>query len=242
MNDVRDAIDRVGAPFDPREAGFDDLTRRQTRARTRRRILAGALALAVMGGGSLLLVRAFPSPSSPPRPELRVIASWAAGTVAQPTAGSARVKCPTPSGDSPPPVVLSSTSGAAGSSIEVTGTFWDAGLWMQLWWNAGEIGDKIPMPPWPPTGPDLQLDPAGPGPVLKLAAIGSASVTGECSFKTRFSVPDVQPGIYQVQWLFGGAGGPRSPRPASAYIISPSDHEATFAVVWSSVLSFRVTG
>jgi hypothetical protein len=241
MNDVRDAIDRVGAPFDPREAGFDDLTRRQTRARTHRRILAGALALAVMGGGSLLLVRAFPSSSSPPRPEVKVIASWAAGTVAMSTA-SAQVECPTPSGDSPPPVELSSTSGAAGSSVEVTGTFWNHGLWMQLWWNAGEIGDEIPMPPWPPTGPDLQFDPAGPGPVLRLAAIASPAVTGECSFKTKFTVPDVQPGTYQVQWLFGGAGEPRPPHRPSGVIISPTDHGATFALVWSSVFSFRVTG
>jgi hypothetical protein len=241
MNDLRDAVDRVGAQFDPGEAGFDELTRRRTRSRVRRRILAGALALTVMGGGSLLLVRVFPSSPWPPAPELKVIASWAVGTLAQPTPGSARVECPTPSGDSSPPVVLSSTSGAAGSSIELTGTFWDDGLWMQLWWNAGEIADKIPMPPWPPTGPDLQFDPAGPGPVRKLAAIAPASETGECSFETKLTVPDVQPGTYHVQWLFGGAGGPRSPH-ASSYVISPSDHHATFAMVWSSVLTFRVTG
>ena len=228
MNDVREAIERVGARFDPGEGGLEDLPRRRTRARRRRRVLAGALALAVMAGGSLLLVRAFPATSTAPHPKVQVIATWGAVSVATPAVATP-VECPTPSGDSPPPVVLSDASGVAGSSIQLTGSFWNDGLWMQLWWNAAEIGDSIPPPPWPPTGPDLSFDPAGPGPVVKLATIASPASTGECSFKAQFTVPDVQPGTYQLRWFFGGTNEPNPPSPAISY-------------VWSSVLSFEVTG
>src|SRR5205809_958406 len=115
MNDVRDAIERVGSRFDPGGGGIQDLTRRRTRARTRRRLLAGAVALAVTGGGAVLLVQAFSPSGARPRPKLEVIATWTAGAATTPIPGSAQVQCPTPSGDSPPPVVLSSASGAAGS-------------------------------------------------------------------------------------------------------------------------------
>src|ERR1041385_7801321 len=42
------------------------------------------------------------------------------------------------------------------------------------------------FPAWPPTGPDLQFGPAGPGPVTELASVPGPGPTGYCSFSTRF--------------------------------------------------------
>jgi hypothetical protein len=127
-------------------------------------------------------------------------------------------------------VVLSSTSGAAGSSVEVSGMFVTEELWMQLLWNAGEIDGEIAPPPWPPTGPDLPFAPAGPGPVVKLAAIAGPATTGECSFQTQFTVPDVEPGTYQVQWVYGTEAHATQPRGEGAFGL------------FASVLTFQVTG
>ncbi len=232
MNEVRAVIERVGERFDPPDGGFDDLSHRRNRARTRRRIAVGALALTVAAGGSLLAARAFPTSTPRPFSKIRVLATWPATSHPTPTAAAASAPtCPTPSGDSPPPVVLSSTSGTAGSSIEVTGVFPSEDLWMQLWWNAGEIAGDIAPPPWPPTGPDLQFAPAGPGPVAKLAAIPGPATTGECSFQTKFTVPEVEPGSYQVQWVFG----------AEAHGTELRDEGGLFGLL-ASVLTFQVTG
>jgi len=188
-----------------------------------------SLALSVAAGGSLVAVVAFPAAHPPAHQKVTVIRTWAAASTATPTAAKAAVQCPTPSGDSPPPVVLSETSGAAGSSVEVSGTFGTAELWMQLLWNAGEISAEIAPPPWPPTGPDLPLDPAGPGPVVTLAAIAGPAATGECSFHARFAVPDVRPGTYQLRWFFGGLGHVTDPsRAENAYVLLGS--ELTFQV------------
>jgi hypothetical protein len=230
MNDVREAIERVGARFDPPGGGLDDLTRRRKRARVRRRLTAGVLALAV-GAGALLAVQAFKA-STPRQPsKIRVLATWAAASAATPTAGASSAPiCPTPSGEDPPPVVLSSTSGAAGSSIEVSGRFETEELWMQIWWNAGEIAGDIAPPPWPPTGPDLRFAPAGSGPVVNLARVAGPADTGDCSFQTRFTVPDVEPGDYEVQWVYG----------AQAHGTKLRD-EGGFGLL-TSVLTFQVTG
>jgi hypothetical protein len=231
MNEVREVIERVGARFDPPGGGFDDLSRRRKQARVRRRLTAGALALAVAAGGSLLVVRALPA-STPGAPsKVRVLATWAAATSATPRAAlSSQPTCPTPSGDDPPAMVLSSTSGAAGSSIDVSGTFVTEELWMQLWWNAGEISGDIAPPPWPPTGPNLQFAPAGPGPVAKLESIAGPGSTGDCSFQTTFTVPGVEPGIYQVQWVYG-----LEAHAARAW------SEGAFGLL-TSLLTFEVTG
>jgi hypothetical protein len=61
MNEVREAIERVGARFSPSGDGFDDLSRLRKRARVRRRLMAAALALTVAAGGLILAVRAFPT-------------------------------------------------------------------------------------------------------------------------------------------------------------------------------------
>jgi hypothetical protein len=127
-------------------------------------------------------------------------------------------------------VVLSTTSGAAGSSVEVSGTFGSEELWMQLLWNAGEINGEIAPPPWPPTGPDLPFAPAGPGPVVKLAAIAGPATTGECSFQTQFTVPDVEPDTYQLRWFFGAEAHGTQLR-----------HDGGFAL-FASELTFQVTG
>jgi hypothetical protein len=230
MTEVREAIERVGAQFDPPGGGFDDLSRRRKRARLRRRLTAGALGLTVAAGGLLLAVRAFPASTPKPHSDIRVLATWAPASTATPTvAASSEPACPTPSGDDPPPVVLSSTSGAAGSSIEVSGTFWNEELWMQLWWNAGEVADNIDPPPWPPTGPDLTFAPAGPGPVVNLASIAGPASTGDCSFKTQFTVPDVEPGTYQVQWVYGGEAHATQPQGEGGFYL------------FTSLLTFEVT-
>ena len=232
MNELREAIERVGARFDPPGHGFDDLSRRRGRARTRRRIITGALALSVTAGSSLLIVRAFPASSPRTHPKIKVIATWAAGSAAKPTAATAgAVQCPTPSGDSAPQVVLSTTSGAAGSSVKVSGMFGSEQLWMQLLWNAEEISGGVAPPPWPPTGPDLPFDPAGPGPVVKLAAIAGPATTGECAFQAQFTVPDVEPGTYPLRWFFG----------ALAHATEVPHPEGVYALL-SSELTFQVTG
>ena len=99
MNDVREAIERVGVLFDPPGGGFDDLSRRRTRARVRRRLTTGALALTVAAGGSLLAVLAFPA-STPRAPsKVKVLATWAASAATPSGAASSGTTCPTPSGD-----------------------------------------------------------------------------------------------------------------------------------------------
>jgi hypothetical protein len=230
MNEVREAIERVGSRFDPPGDGWDDLSRRRNRARTRRRITVGALAVAVAAGGSLLAVRAFHTSTPEARSKVKVVATWPAAFAATPTAAAAaEPTCPTPNGDSPPQVILSSTSGIAGSSIEVSGTFQTHQLWLQLWWNADEdsIGQRVDPPPWPPTGPELQSSPAGPGPVVEAASVAGAAVTGDCSFQIQFTVPDVAPGVYQMLWLIGMAALPEG---SNGY------------GVFTSPIAFRVTG
>jgi hypothetical protein len=184
----------------------------------------------VAAGGSLFAVLALHSSTSTGPSKVKVLAKWAAASASSAGAQSNETTCPTPSGDSPPPVVLSSTSGAAGSSVEVSGRFWNEELWMQLVWNAGEIGGQIDPPPWPPSGPDLPFAPAGPGPVVKLAAVAGPATTGECSFQTRFTVPDVEPGTYQIQWVYGAEAQGEKLRDGGGFAL------------FASVLTFQVTG
>jgi hypothetical protein len=33
--------------------------------------------------------------------------------------------------------------------------------------------------------------------------LGRPDLTGDCSFRAEFTVPDVEPGIYNVLWAFG---------------------------------------
>jgi hypothetical protein len=211
MNDVREAIDRVGSRFDQR-GRFDDLSRRRNRARARRRITGGAAAAMVAAGGLLFAIRALPASTPGPPSKLRVAAMWPLTSVATPSAAMAvGPSCPTPSGDSPPQVVFSSISGKAGSTVEVSGTFETGELWLQLWWNADgdAVPDKVAPPPWPPTGPDLRFVPSGPGPVVNLASIEGPAGTGQCAFRTTVTVPDVDPGTYEVVWAFGALNPPR---------------------------------
>jgi len=128
-------------------------------------------------------------------------------------------------------VVLSSTSAPAGSSVEVSVTFGNRELWYQLWWNAGRaMPHTFAPPPWPPTGPDIQLNPAGPGPVLRLLAVAGPSTTGECTVRSAFTVPDVEPGTYHLVWIAGGFGHTTEPSSDGAYVLR------------SSPLTFTVTG
>jgi hypothetical protein len=225
MNDLRDAIERTGAMFDPPD-GLDDLRRRGAVRRARRRGTAGALAIAVATGGAIFALRALPSSPSGPHPRSKLLATWApAASVTPASEASTGTTCPMPSSDDNAPMVLSSTSGPPGSTIDVTGTFPTDGLWMQLWWNAGEPADAIESPPWPPTGPDLNLGPAGPGPAVNLVSLAGPATTGECSFRATFTVPSVEPGTYRILWFFGVAGEPHY----------------SFAI-WGNQLTFHVTG
>jgi hypothetical protein len=112
--------------------------------------------------------------------------------------------------------------------VNVSGTFTDGGLWLQLWWNAdGDAPAKVDSPPWPPTGPDLRFAPVGPGPVVKLASMPGPE-SGNCSFQTSFTVPDVGPGTYQLVWVFG--------------VINPPQANDSFALLVSGPTPFEVTG
>jgi hypothetical protein len=233
MNDLREAIDRVGARFEPPPPGLDDLAGRRNRARARRRVAAGAFALAVAAAGSLVAVRAFTASSPAPGATISVGAespSPSVGPSAAPSRTETGPSCPSPTGESPPQIVLSSRSAPAGSTVEVSGTFGSAELWLQLWWNARDMmPDTVTPPPWPPTGPDLGLDPAGPGPVVRLLAVAGPPITGDCTFSREFTVPDVEPGTYQLVWVAGGLGETTEPI-LSAYALR------------SSHLTFQVTG
>jgi hypothetical protein len=231
MNELRDAIDRTGAMFEPPDDGLDDLRRRSELRRARRRVTAGTLAVAVATGGAIFALRTLPSSPSGPHPRGSVLATWApaASTTPAPEA-SKGITCPTLSPDDQAPLLLSSTSGAPGSTIDVTGRFPIGGLWMQLWWNAGDPADTLDSPPWPPTGPDLHLGPAGPGPVVNLASVAGPATTGECSILARFIVPSVEPGTYKILWLFGAAADSSSQHPDDAFAI------------WGNQLTFQVTG
>src|SRR5205823_458190 len=105
--------------------------RRRKGRRARRRVATWAFALAVFAGGSVVAIRIFAASPHSPRPKIEVAATWPAASLATPTAAAAGRECPAPSGDSPPPVILSSTSGRAGSSVEVSGTFEPGFLWLQ---------------------------------------------------------------------------------------------------------------
>jgi hypothetical protein len=231
MNDIRGAIERVTAQFDLPNRGLGDLARRRDRVRTRRRIATGALALAVATGGAVFAAQAFIGTTPGPHPPTNVAATSAsstpattAATTATTTAGAGVQECPTPSGDSPPEVILSSKAGPAGSSVDVSGTLQTGDRFLQLWWNAADdMPDRLDNPPWPPTGPDLRLHPAGPGPLVKLAAIPGPAATGGCSFRTEFTVPDVDPGTYQVVWVIGAAKYP----PGYSLFDSPTTFEVT---------------
>jgi hypothetical protein len=230
MNDLREAIDRVGSSLDPSSDGFDDLIRRRRRARLRRRFEVGGVALAVAVAGLVVAVRAL-SPSTQKQPStLEVLATLTPTATATATAApSPGVACPTPSGDSPGPVTLSSQQGPPGSSVDASGSFWDQELWVQLWWNAGELRDHVDPPPWPPTGPDLPFAPAGPGPVVRLASDAGPATTGACTFRTTFTVPNVEPGTYQLQWVFGKHAEGQPQGGGAFYLMS-------------SELTFEVTG
>jgi hypothetical protein len=211
MNEVKEAIERITARLDP-AVGFEDLPRRRDRTRARRRLAAGVTALAIAAAGSLLVVRAFPGGGRAPAPLPTIVAvTWPAADSASgsPTAAAARTDCPSPS-DHDRAWALSSTSGPAGSSVDVSGTFQNGQFWVQLWWNADgdEVADKVGPPPWPPTGPDLRVGPAGPGPVVELAAVAGPASGGECSFHTSFTVPDVDSGTYQLVFVIGGMSAP----------------------------------
>jgi hypothetical protein len=235
MSDVRQAIERVGARWNPSGGGLAALLLRRNRVRTRRRIAAGAFAITVAAGGGLVAVRAFLAPASELPAKVNVAATWPATfPVVPPAANAGGPPCPTPSGEDPAQVVFSPTSGPAGSSVEVSGLFETGDLWFQLWWNADwDLASlqefNVPPPPWPPTGPDLRFGPAAPGPVVELASVAGPAETGDCSFRTEFTVPETEPGTYQLVWVTGTA--------------TPPSGEIGYAVlIHLSPVTFEVTG
>jgi hypothetical protein len=114
--------------------------------------------------------------------------------------------------------------------VDVSGVFQNGEFWVQLWWNADgdEVADRVGPPPWPPTGPDLQVGPAGPGPVIELAAVAGPASGGECSFHTRFTAPDVDPGTYQLVFVLGGMSVPSGKGGYAVFQSSPGS--VTFEV------------
>lgn len=78
MNDVREAINRIGELFDPPTVGLGDLARCRDRARARRRVTAACLALVITSAGLVLTARAFWAQTREPAPRVRLAASWPA--------------------------------------------------------------------------------------------------------------------------------------------------------------------
>jgi hypothetical protein len=210
MNDLREVFERVTAGLEPAR-GFDELSARRDWVRTRSRIVAGALALSLATGGSLLCLRAFPRRAWSDSPQTIVAATWPASsaTASSSSKAAAQTDCPTPSGDDRA-WALSSTSGPAGSSVDVSGTFQNGVYWVQLWWNADgdRIADAVGPPPWPPAGPNLEVPAVGPGPVLELASVAGPMSGGDCTYRARFIVPAVEPGAYQLVFVMGALSEP----------------------------------
>ena len=211
MNDVRETIERITAGLEP-ASGLDELSTRRNRSRARRRFIAGTLALTVAAGGSLLAVRALPRRTPTTSSQAIVVATWPAASAPASTGfvGAARTDCPTPSGDDRA-WALSATSGAVGSSVEVSGTFQEGVYWVELWWNADGDGvsDAVGPPPWPPTGPRLEVPPAGPGPVVELVSVAGPASGGDCTYRASFTVPDVEPGTYRLVFVMGALTEPK---------------------------------
>jgi hypothetical protein len=234
MNDIREAIERITARFEPAR-GFQDLSRRRDRVRARRRVVAGAIALTVATGGSLLAVRAFSGRAPGPAPISRIVAGTspasASATVSPASTAGARTDCPAPS-DQDRAWALSSTSGPVGSSVDVSGSFQNGEFWVQVWWNADgdDVADKVGSPPWPHTGPDMHPSAAGPGPVVKLASVAGPASGGECSYRARFTVPDVDPGTYQLVFVMGAMSVPAGEGGSAVFESSPGS------------VTFRVSG
>ena len=231
MNDLKEAIDRIGERFDASAGGLPTLEERRRRSGAQRRLAAASVALVVGIAGSVLVARAFlgPTDGSPEITIPQAANSTTSSSTSSPLAGTAI--CPTPSGDSPPSIVLESTTGAAGSTVRVSGSFQTGQAWLQLWWNADDTTQgRVSPPPWPATGPDLReaLDPKTPGLMTELASVAGPASTGSCSFTTAFTVPDVPPRSYQVMWAFGA--------PASS-----TNDEHSFAL-FTSHLRFEVAG
>src|SRR5207247_1894381 len=103
-------------------------------------------------------IRAFSAQGPRSPATVRVAATWSASPSGTASAGTAvEASCPTPSGDDPGQVILSPSSGPAGSTVEVSGSFLTGQSFLQLWWNADEdtFPTEVGPPPWPPTGPEL---------------------------------------------------------------------------------------
>jgi hypothetical protein len=224
MNDVREAVERIGRRLTPTVGDLDDLSRRRNRARVRQRIAAVSVALTVATAGGLLLVRAFVI-SAPGASTIGAASSSSPST----TLAEGQPECPSPSADTRPRVSLSATSGQAGSSVDVSGTFESGERWLQLWWNADEdtTPASVDRPPWPSGGPDLRFGAAGSGPVLKLDSVPAPASGENCSWHSEFTVPDVSPGSYPVVSVVG--------------TITEQQGQDAYAL-WVSSIMFEVTG
>jgi hypothetical protein len=105
--------------------------------------------------------------------------------------------CP-PVGEGEYRIELSESSGAPGSTIEVTGptpiyaedgSYREPSGEIQLWWNANPDEWESVLPGGQEPVPDE------PGEVL---LVGTAQLAGTCTFRTSFTVPDVPPGDYTI--------------------------------------------
>jgi hypothetical protein len=81
----------------------------------------------------------------------------------------------------------------------------------------------VAPPPWPSTGPDLQLRAARPGPQIELGSLPGPTEGGSCSFRFGFTVPDVPPGTYRLVAITGVVNEP----PAYALFSSSLTFEVT---------------
>lgn len=102
--------------------------------------------------------------------------------------------------------------------MDVSGTFPNGSVFLQLWWNTD--GARLPATlaplPWPLPAPDIRFEAAASDRVVKVAAVAGPDSTGDCSCETRFTVPDVDPGAYELLWVMGAV----NPSPGYAHFTS----------------------
>lgn len=169
MNDeIGRAIERIGARVDSGGNNLDSVKRAHFRLKRRRRVTSAAVALVLIGSGTLAAAAVIDEPSD----------------------------CPVPK-NYPLVATLSSEAGTAGTKVVVTGivpyyqqdgTF-DASQSIEVWWNANpetywELVDGGEATGVNPDSPVQQL--------------GDQPSNTACDFAITFTVPDVPEGKYNV--------------------------------------------
>lgn len=169
MNEeIARAIERIGDRSDSGRNDLDSVKRTHLRLKRRRRFTSAAVALGLIGSGTLAAAAVIDKPSD----------------------------CPIPK-DYPLVATLSSQTGAPGTEVTVTGAFpyyqqdgtFDASQSIEVWWNANP--DKY----WELTDGGKAT---GVNPDSTVEQLGEQPSNTVCDFEITFTVPDVPDGKYNV--------------------------------------------